>query len=66
MAYRAPLGIGLTEQVSGHANFLHDGRARSILEAVLWHGGEAEAARARVMALPAPDRAALVAFVEDL
>ncbi|MGC9448360.1 di-heme oxidoredictase family protein [Cereibacter johrii] len=63
----APLwGIGLTEQVSGHANFLHDGRARSILEAVLWHGGEAEAAKARVMALPAPDRAALVAFVEDL
>ncbi|MEM7616707.1 MAG: di-heme oxidoredictase family protein, partial [Pseudomonadota bacterium] len=38
-------GIGLTEQVSGHTFFLHDGRARSILEAVLWHGGEAQSQR---------------------
>jgi CxxC motif-containing protein (DUF1111 family) len=64
----APLwGIGLTEQASGTASFLHDGRPRSILEAVLWHGDEAEAARGRVVGLsPEEDRAALVAFVESL
>ncbi|MCE6958939.1 thiol oxidoreductase [Cereibacter sphaeroides] len=59
-------GIGLTELVSGHQSFLHDGRARSLLEAVLWHGGEAEAARSRVISLPAPDREALIAFLESL
>jgi CxxC motif-containing protein (DUF1111 family) len=63
----APLwGIGLTQQVSGHSYFLHDGRARSLLEAVLWHGGEAQAARDAVVALPKPDRDALVAFLESL
>lgn len=63
----APLwGIGLTETVSGHSYFLHDGRARSLLEAVLWHGGEAEAARDAVVAMPAADRAALIAFLESL
>ena len=40
-------GIGLTETVSGHTFFLHDGRARNLLEAILWHGGEAEAAKQR-------------------
>jgi CxxC motif-containing protein (DUF1111 family) len=63
----APLwGIGLTEVVSGHANYLHDGRARSLMEAILWHGGEAQAARDTVAALPKPDRDALVAFLESL
>src|SRR5690606_39633945 len=39
----APLwGIGLTEQVNGHSLFLHDGRARSLLEAILWHGRSEE------------------------
>ncbi|MEM1372349.1 MAG: di-heme oxidoredictase family protein, partial [Pseudomonadota bacterium] len=38
-------GIGLTQQVSGHTYFLHDGRARSLLEAIMWHGGEAQAQR---------------------
>ena len=42
----APLwGIGLTETVNGHTLFLHDGRARNITEAILWHGGEAQASR---------------------
>jgi CxxC motif-containing protein (DUF1111 family) len=63
----APLwGIGLTEVVNGHSRFLHDGRARSLLEAVLWHGGEAEAARQRVVALPAAEREALLAFLRSL
>ncbi len=59
-------GIGLTEQVSGHTQFLHDGRARNLLEAILWHGGEAQASRDAVVALPAPDRAALIAFLNSL
>ena len=59
-------GIGLTEQVSGHSYFLHDGRARSLLEAVLWHGGEAEAQKDAVIALPTEDRNALISFLESL
>ena len=63
----APLwGIGLTQQVSGHTQFLHDGRARSLLEAILWHGGEAQAARDRVVNMPIPDRDALVSYLESL
>ena len=63
----APLwGIGLTETVNGHTQFLHDGRARSLLEAVLWHGGEAEAARQKVVALPTEQREALLAFLRSL
>jgi len=59
-------GIGMTETVSGHTQFLHDGRARSLLEAVLWHGGEAEAQRDAVIAMPSDDRAALIRFLESL
>ena len=59
-------GIGLTETVSGHTQFLHDGRARSLLEAVLWHGGEAQAARDAVVAMPKADRDALIRFLESL
>lgn len=59
-------GIGLTEAVNGHTFFLHDGRARSLLEAVLWHGGEAEAARDEVIAMDAETRRALIAFLESL
>ncbi|MCI4661826.1 MAG: c-type cytochrome [Neomegalonema sp.] len=59
-------GIGMTKAVSGHSYFLHDGRARSLLEAVLWHGGEAEAAREAVRALPKQDRDALIRFLESL
>ncbi|WP_167647660.1 di-heme oxidoredictase family protein [Mameliella alba] len=63
----APLwGIGLTEQVSGHTTFLHDGRARSLLEAILWHGGEAQSQRDDVTRMPPPDRNALIAFLESL
>ncbi|WP_243405110.1 di-heme oxidoreductase family protein [Pelagivirga sediminicola] len=59
-------GIGLTGRVSGHTYFLHDGRARSLLEAVLWHGGEAQTARDTVAAMPPDDRAALIAYLESL
>ena len=63
----APLwGIGLVETVNGHTNFLHDGRARSLLEAVMWHGGEAQRARDRVKGFSAEQRAALVAFLQSL
>ncbi|MFD1883718.1 di-heme oxidoredictase family protein [Paracoccus pacificus] len=63
----APLwGLGLTKTVGGQENYLHDGRATSILEAVLWHGGEAQAARDRVVALSKTDRDALIAFLESL
>jgi CxxC motif-containing protein (DUF1111 family) len=63
----APLwGIGLTAEVSGHTQFLHDGRARSLTEAILWHGGEAQAARDAFAALPAAERAALLAFLGSL
>jgi CxxC motif-containing protein (DUF1111 family) len=63
----APLwGIGLTQQVNPRAGFLHDGRARTLLEAVLWHGGEAAAARDTVVTLPPEDRADLIRFLESL
>ncbi|MNZ23475.1 Cytochrome c [compost metagenome] len=59
-------GIGLTRTVNEHTQFLHDGRARSLLEAVLWHGGEAEAAKQRVLAFNADERRALLAFLNSL
>jgi CxxC motif-containing protein (DUF1111 family) len=59
-------GIGLVETVNRHTNFLHDGRARTLLEAVLWHGGEAKRARDRVTRLASRDRNALIAFLESL
>ena len=59
-------GIGLTETVNGHTLFLHDGRARNLLEAILWHGGEAEASRQRVAAMTRAERAALLAFLNSL
>ena len=63
----APLwGIGLTQAVSGHTMFLHDGRARSLTEAILWHGGEARRARDAFAALSRADRARLLAFVNAL
>ena len=59
-------GIGLTETVSDHTLFLHDGRARNLLEAILWHGGEAEASKERVVAMTREERAALLAFLRSL
>ena len=59
-------GIGLTQAVSGHTQFLHDGRARNLLEAVLWHGGEASAAQQQVLSFNAEQRSALLAFLNSL
>ena len=59
-------GLGLTKTVNNLANFLHDGRARTVEEAVLWHGGEALASRDRFRALGAADRAAMVSFLNSL
>jgi CxxC motif-containing protein (DUF1111 family) len=63
----APLwGIGLTDTVNGEGFYLHDGRARTLLEAVLWHGGEAAAARNAVVDMAPEQRAALIRFLESL
>jgi CxxC motif-containing protein (DUF1111 family) len=59
-------GIGLTSQVSGHTEYLHDGRARSLLEAILWHGGEAQPQRDAVANMQPKDRDALLAFLGSL
>lgn len=59
-------GIGLTETVNGHTLFLHDGRARNLTEAILWHGGEAQEARDAFANLSKEDRARLLAFVNSL
>ncbi|MBK7759932.1 MAG: c-type cytochrome [Deltaproteobacteria bacterium] len=58
--------LGLIDEVNGHTRFLHDGRARSLEEAILWHGGEAAAAQAEFVALSADEREALIVFLEDL
>lgn len=63
----APLwGIGMIEKVNGHTRFLHDGRARNLMEAILWHGGEAEPSKQAVLNLDASERAALLAFLNSL
>ena len=59
-------GIGLVRRVNSHLFLLHDGRARGFMEAVLWHGGEATAARDAVIAMPKTDRDSLVAFLDSL
>ncbi|RVC62060.1 di-heme oxidoredictase family protein [Mesorhizobium sp.] len=59
-------GIGLTGTVNGNMFFLHDGRARTLAEAILWHGGEGQKARDRFAAADAANRDALVKFLESL
>lgn len=59
-------GIGLLPDVNNHQRLLHDGRARGVLEAILWHGGEAESSREQVRHFSEQDRQALVKFVESL
>lgn len=59
-------GIGHLQDVNGHTRLLHDGRARGVAEAILWHGGEAQDANTAFQTLSAADRDRVVAFVEDL
>jgi CxxC motif-containing protein (DUF1111 family) len=63
----APLwGIGLIPLINDHSYYLHDGRARNLLEAILWHGGEAKNARNAVVDMSLQDRDNLLLFVESL
>jgi CxxC motif-containing protein (DUF1111 family) len=59
-------GIGLFQDVNDHTRYLHDGRARNLEEAVLWHGGEAEDVTAAFKALAADERDALLKFLGSL
>ena len=59
-------GIGLLETVNGHTNLLHDGRARNIEEAVLWHEGEASASKEAFMNLTASKREQIIDFIKSL
>jgi CxxC motif-containing protein (DUF1111 family) len=58
--------IGLSAAVNGNTALLHDGRARNIAEAILWHSGEAEASREAFRSMPKADREALVKFLESI
>jgi CxxC motif-containing protein (DUF1111 family) len=59
-------GLGRIREVNGHLRLLHDGRANGVLEAVLWHGGEAQDSLDRVLRMTRAEREALVKFVESL
>lgn len=63
----APLwGIGLFGAVNGKARYLHDGRAKTLDEAILWHGGEAETSKNYFVALNVSDRASMIRFLLSL
>lgn len=59
-------GIGLTNLINGHTDFLHDGRARNVTEAILWHGGEAQNAKNKFKQLPTSKRNDLLDFINSL
>ncbi len=59
-------GLRLYSVVGHHDRLLHDGRARGVAEAILWHGGEAQNARDAFVELSATERELLVHFVESL
>ena len=59
-------GIGLFQTVNGHTFYLHDGRARNLSEAILWHGGEGAAARDRFRELRSEEREAVLRFLQAL
>ncbi|MBK0378506.1 di-heme oxidoreductase family protein [Mucilaginibacter segetis] len=63
----APLwGIGLTQKVNNHTNFLHDGRARNLMEAIMWHGGEALSSKVKVSHFTKTEREAILAYLNSL
>ena len=59
-------GVGLQEKVNGHTYFLHDGRARNFVEAIMWHGGEGEASKNIFKNMSKKDRDALIKFLQSL
>ncbi|MDR2887171.1 MAG: thiol oxidoreductase [Bacteroidales bacterium] len=59
-------GIGLQETVNGHTHFLHDGRARNLTEAIMWHDGEGAVSRELFARMSKSDRDALIAFLNSL
>ena len=59
-------GLGLSERINPGSGYLHDGRARTLEEAIVWHGGEAEIARQRYVSLGAQARQAIRAFLQSL
>ena len=59
-------GIGLQETVNGHTYYLHDGRARNLVEAIMWHGGEGEASKNLFKKMSKEDRDALITFINSL
>jgi len=59
-------GVGLAQTVLPYSGYLHDGRARTFAEAILWHGGEAQAAKETFASMNQDDRAALVRFLQSL
>lgn len=59
-------GIGLQEIVNGHSHFLHDGRARNFVEAIMWHGGEGDVSRQIFANMSKDDRDALIMFLRSL
>ncbi|PCE65008.1 di-heme oxidoreductase family protein [Sediminicola luteus] len=59
-------GIGLTQLINGHTDFLHDGRAKNLTEAILWHGGEALKSKDSFKELSTADRESLLAFLNSL
>ncbi len=59
-------GIGLIETVNNHTNLMHDGRAKNVTEAILWHGGEAKSAKDKFKKLTATERSELLEFINSL
>ena len=67
MAYYAALGVsGCRRKVNGHTYFLHDGRARNLTEAIMWHGGEGEASKNLFKQMSKEEREAVIAFLNSL
>ncbi|UYZ64715.1 di-heme oxidoreductase family protein [Hymenobacter weizhouensis] len=63
----APLwGLSLQQTVHGHTNLLHDGRARNVLEAIMWHGGEGANSRKIVTEMSKQERDALLSFLNSI
>ena len=66
MAYPPLWGIGLAETVGEQVNYLHDGRARTLTETILWHWGEARNSQTAFRQLSPTEREALLAFLSSL